>query len=144
MPKLKANNDINLLVGTLKLGSVIDNTSTDPKKITFKDSSGAEMTIDADTYKLQFTEVGESTPVNVNFQKIKVVEDIQGGLTSFAKSIQMGGTIGTLAGLGLAFYRKSGFGGYIGWSVLLGITGAIVGGVIGGKKATKNLNNANV
>lgn len=144
MAKLKANNDINLLVGTLKSGSVIDNTSTDPKKIIFKDSSGAEMTIDADTYKSQFTEVGESTPVNVNFQKIQIVEDVQGGLTSFAKSIQMGGTIGTLAGLGLAFYRKSGIGGYIGWSVLFGVTGAIVGGVIGGRKAAKNLKNANV
>lgn len=144
MAKLKANNDINLLVGVLKSGSIIDNISTDPTKIVFYDSNGSTITIDANTYKPQFTEMGAGTPINVIFEKTKIVGDLEGGLTGFAKSIQMGGTIGTLAGLGLAFYRKSGIGGYIGWSLLFGIGGAVIGGVIGGKKAVKNFNSTNV
>lgn len=65
----------------------------------------------------------------------QVVNDVTKGYTTFAKSIQMGGLIGTLSGLGIAYFRKSSIGGYIGWSVLLGIGGAVIGGMIGGKKA---------
>lgn len=136
MKKLKANKDVVIpIMGTLKSGSVINNISTDSKNISFKDKEGATYTIGAKDFSSSFDSVPDETAENVVLEKSKLNKDITSGVESFGRGIQIGGGLGLLGGLGLAYYRKSGVGGYIGWGILLSLVGSIVGGYMGGKKA---------
>lgn len=140
MTKLKAKEDIDLMMlGTIKAGSVIENISTDDKKISFKDKDGSTITFDKTEYISKFVGVPDNTPTSVNFVKSAPVEILDSSVKTFGKSLQLGGTIGTLAGLGIGFYRKSGVSGYIGYAVLFGIVGAVIGGYLGGKKAIEKI-----
>lgn len=140
MPKLKAKEDINItLLGTLKSGSVIDNISTDEKTISFKNTDGSSITFGKNDYISKFVGVPDNTPENISFEKSAPVEILDNTVKTFGKSLQVGGAIGTLAGLGIGFYRKSGVSGYIGYAVLFGIVGAVIGGYIGGKKAVEKM-----
>jgi hypothetical protein len=141
MAKLKAKEDITTLLGTIKAGSVIDNISTDDKKITFTDKDGSTITIDKQEYISKFVGVPDETPVSVNFEKIQIVSNLEEGVKDFAKYMQNGSLVGTVAGLGFAFYRKSGVLGYIGYAVGFGILGGIIGGYMGSKKGIKKINN---
>jgi hypothetical protein len=133
--KLKSKEDIVTLLGTLKAGSVINNTSTSEENIVFIDNDGSTITLNKSQYMPKFDVVADSTPTNVVLTKSSIVQGLETGVMSFAKSIQIGSGVGTLAGLGLAYYRKSGVLGYIGYMVGLGLLGGIIGGYMGGKKA---------
>lgn len=135
MAKLKAKQDVVLLTGTLKNGSVIDNTSTDVSKITFKDNGGSTYTIDAASFKSQFDSVPDTTATSVNMDKSQLTKNVEGGLKNVGRSIQIGGALGLAGGLGLAYYKKSKVGGYIGWGILFSVVGAGLGLFLGGKKA---------
>lgn len=141
MAKLKATKDITTLGGVLKSGSVINDLSPETDKISFKENTGATISISRREFTPSFESVEESTPENVMFQKTQVVEDIEAGVQKFGKSMRAGSTIGLLAGLGIAYYRKGGVGSYIGYGLGLGILGAILGGYFGGKKALKETTN---
>ena len=69
----------------------------------------------------------------------QVSPKVEEGMKSFGKSVQIAGSVGLLAGLGFAYYRKSSVMGYIGFGLLFSVGFAVVGGMIGGKKAIAGL-----
>lgn len=73
-------------------------------------------------------EVPDATPLNeVSKDKISDATNIN---SNNQKTLMIASSIGALAGLGFAYYRKSKIGGYVGYFILGSIVGSLIGSVI--------------
>lgn len=77
------------------------------------------------TETAQTTVTTENKPVTG-----KPASDNTGKPASDNKAIIVASSVGALAGLGYAFYKKKGFWGYVGFFVLGSIAGSLVGNVV--------------
>ena len=130
MGKYKLKKDWTQYLNWAKLGAIVEGTP-----------SGANLNItqpDKRTMSLSdFEKVDDSSTPVTTF--IKDTSSTQvAAANSSENTLVIASSVGALAGLGFAFYRKSSVGGYIGYFILGSIVGSLIAHVIKPKTSTEN------